>query len=154
MISLVAEDVDFDMLSKNLWDKSQPAAGEDLTELHLRYDLFPSRVTFEIDGTVIIGPRRRVPLFDFLVCIARTARALRADDPTSLGFTEAADRVYFRPLNGNTVEVSTSGSGLLVQADRLDLIVALEEFLASGRTRLVDNVPGIQGNPQIVQLTV
>jgi hypothetical protein len=154
MISLVVEDVDFDVLSKNLWDKSRRTAGEDLTETDLHYTLFPSRVTFEVSGIVVIGPRRRVPLFDFLACVAQSTKALRANEPTSMGFTEAADRIYFRPLNGNNVEISTSDSDLLVQADRPELVATLEGFLLSGRTRLVDNVPGIQRNPQMVKLTV
>ncbi|MEU4556532.1 hypothetical protein [Micromonospora violae] len=154
MISLVVEDIDFDVLSKNLWDKSQRTAGEDLTETDLHYTFFPSRVTLEVGGIVIIGPRRRVPLFDFLACVAQLAKAVRVNEPGSMGFTEAADRVYFRPLNDDTVEISTSDSDLLVQIDRLELEATLVAFLSSGRTQLVDNVPGIQRNPQIAKLAV
>ncbi|GAB3815292.1 hypothetical protein [Micromonospora zhanjiangensis] len=152
MISLVAEHVDFDILSKNLFDKSRRAAGEDLTETDLHYTLFPSWVTCEVDGTVIIGPRRRVPLFDFLACVAQSIKAIRANEPISIGFTEAADQVYFRPVGGGKVQISTSGSDLQLQVDRLELSATLERFLSSGRAQLIDNVPGIQQNPHIGKL--
>jgi hypothetical protein len=154
MISLIVEGVDFGVPSKNLWDTTQRGAGEFLTETDLHYSLFPSRVTFEIGGIVVIGPRRRVPLFDFLVCVTRLAKALYVNESTSIGFTEAADRIYFRPLNGGGVEVSDSESGLLVQTDRVELVVALEEFLSNGRTQLLENVPGIQRNPHMVKLVI
>lgn len=154
MISLIVDETDFDIVSKNLWDESRLDAGQDLTETDLHYTLFPSRVTFEINGTVVIGPRRRVPLFDFMACAVRLVRALRFSETTSMGFTEAADRIHFRPVTGDVVEISASEPDLLIDIDRLELVAALEDFVSRGRELLADNVPGIQRNPHFVKLFV
>jgi hypothetical protein len=42
----------------------------------------------------------------------------------------------------------------VVRADRAELINALTDFLADGRRRLIENVPGIQRNPYLSKLAV
>jgi hypothetical protein len=55
---------------------------------------------------------------------------------------------------GDNVEISTSNLDLLVWVDRLELLAVLEELLSDGRARLIDNVSGIERNPQLIKLTV
>jgi hypothetical protein len=59
-----------------------------------------------LSSTAVIGPRRRVPLFSFLVSVARLITAPRADRAYTLTFTEAAGVVEFRPVAGDRVEVA------------------------------------------------
>ncbi|WP_412539128.1 hypothetical protein R8Z50_25180 [Longispora sp. K20-0274] len=152
MIAFTVEDTDFGLFGNRVVDTSRHCAGEDLTETDLHYSLFPCRVTLNIDGVALVGPRRRVPLFDFLACVARLVKALREEVATSMGFTESADRVHVRPVGGGNVEISTSDSDLIVQIGRLELIDALVAFLADGRALLTDNIAGIQRNPMFSKL--
>jgi hypothetical protein len=77
MIEILAEDTDFEPSSPHLFSPSHRGSGDVLTETDLRYTVFRSYVTLAVARTAVIGPRRRVPLFDFLVSVARLIAALR-----------------------------------------------------------------------------
>jgi beta-lactamase class A len=84
--------------------------------------------------------------------VARVIKAIRAGKPASLGFTESADRVYFRSFDSDTMQISRSDADLFVHVDRLELVTTLAAFLSNGRGQLIDKVPGIYRNPAISKL--
>lgn len=169
MIALLAEDTDFEPSSPNLFRPSQRGSGDVLCETDLHYTVFRSYVTLALSGTAVIGPRRRVPLFDFLVSVARLIAALRAGRAYTLTFTEAADVVEFRPAADDRVEVAAidpyrcDDHGVRLadpepdwsgQVDGPELLEALTGFLAYGRQQLLDNVPGLDRSPYVGKLFV
>ncbi|GAA2349733.1 hypothetical protein [Dactylosporangium salmoneum] len=169
MIALLAEDTDFEPSPPYLFEPSQRGSGDVLSETDLHYTVFRSYVTLALSGTAVIGPRRRVPLFDFLVSVARLIAALRADRAYTLTFTEAADVVEFRPVAGERVEVAATDPyrcddhgvrladpepDCLAQVDRPELLEALTGFLSYGRQQLLDNVPGLDRSPYVGELFV
>ncbi|MEU4780599.1 hypothetical protein [Micromonospora sp. NPDC023633] len=169
MIAILAEDTDFEPSSPYLFRPSQCGSGDVLSETDLHYMVFRSYVTLALSSTCVIGPRRLVPLFDFLVCVARLITALRADRAYTLTFTEAADVVEFRPVTGDRVEVAAidpyrcDDHGIrladpepdcLDQVDRPELLEALTGFLSYGRQQLLDNVPRLDRSLYIGKLFV
>jgi hypothetical protein len=169
MITLLAEDTAFEPSSPYLFTPAQRGSGDVLSETDLHYTLFRSYVTLALSSTAVIGPRRRVPLFDFLVSVARLIAALREDRAYTLTFTEAADVIEFRPGAGGRLEVAAidpyrcDDRGVLLtdpvpdclaHVDRPELLGALERFLPYSRRQLLDNVPGLDRNPHIGKLFV
>lgn len=151
MISLILDSAEFDIDRKNLWDKTSSGMGEDLTETDLHYIAFMSRITFRVDDVVVIGPRRETPLFDFLTCIATVLRDLENGLPASISFTEAADRVHLKRLDGR-VFISASEEEVSVWTDYGELVETLASFLADTRTTLFDRVPGLCQNPYVTKI--
>jgi len=72
----------------------------------LRYLLFPSRFTFSVGDVIVMGPRRRVLLFDLLCCVDRVLVDVREKKSASMGFPESADRVLFHPSTAGSVEIT------------------------------------------------
>jgi hypothetical protein len=147
MICLILESVDPPMDR----DALRRGAGKDLTDTDLRYSAFIFRVTFHVGGTVIIGPRRAVALFDFLVGVANVLRDLRQGVPTSLGFPDSSDRIHFRCTDDRAL-VTAPDQRVAVWADYRELEGALAEFLADTRTVLFRKAPGLRQNPHVAQI--
>lgn len=154
LVLLSAEEISFAVDPQRLWDKEHRTSGAEITETDLHYTAFPAAVTFTADAVPFVGPRRQVPLFDFLACAARAVRALRHGEAATLSYTESSDRVHLRPVDGDRVEISATGHRLVINVDRVELLETLTAFVQDGRAQLVDNVPGFRSNPQIGKLAV
>ncbi|MFI5846093.1 hypothetical protein ACIA8K_40960 [Catenuloplanes sp. NPDC051500] len=163
MIALLLHEVDFKVpvaVSGLPWHDGD---AENFDASSLRYALFPSRVTFSVGETLVMGPRLLVPLFDLLSCMAWVLPDIRENKPASMNFTESADRVLFNPSTGEAVEIvyaeARSRPGAVyfhearkVRVAREDLVDAFTGFLASGLHLLTDNVPGLRQNQHVKAL--
>jgi hypothetical protein len=163
VVRLILHEVDFSVpaaVSELPWYDGDP---EHFDGTSLRYLLFPSRVTFSVGDVVVMGPRRLVPLFDLLSCVAWVLVDVREKRPASMGFTESADRIQFKASTGDSVVIvyaeARSRPGVAyfhetrkARADREDLVDTLTAFLSSGLRLLTDNVAGLERNRHVREL--
>lgn len=131
---------------RKTWDISDKAAPALLSEVDLRYRCFAVGVTLRSGSTVIIGPDRMTPLFDFLATLVRVIQRIKAGEAASIGFTEAADRIGIS-VAGETITLDAGGDCALAEVSTLEFIAALEAALARGRSLLFSAQADLVANP-------
>ncbi|MFD4235767.1 hypothetical protein [Streptomyces sp. NPDC058542] len=123
----------------------------ELSTLFLRYTYFIYPVTLTVDDTEIIS-HNRLPLIDFMFCLAYSVEELRGTGKGEISFTEGSseihislkdDRLIFSPTWSEPVNASCG----VEEYDR-----TVSRFILSGIQMIVDRYPEMENNPAIREL--
>lgn len=136
------------------WDRAIGLDVEQIREIDLRYKFFMTPVTFEVEGTELIGGWS-LTLVDFALGVSEAADRLRSRQDAAIGFTESADVIYLDRLN-DVVRmrylVSNRAEKLVVEAPAKDLVEAMSAFVESAYERLIAEFPGLAGHPLVQRI--
>lgn len=122
-----------------------------VSEIDLRYKYFAANVELAVNGVVFIRPSRHEPVIDLGLSCKHVERRLALGEDAAFGFTERPEVIHIRGV-GRLVWIESSELPLRAKAERSSLLVELARFRESVYRRLVDDVPGIGGNPVVQRL--
>ncbi|MBD0672640.1 hypothetical protein [Streptomyces sp. CBMA156] len=133
------------------WDEAKHLNPEAITETALRYKYFSVGAELAVGGAEFVSGRSFVPLVDLALSLAWVADRLAGGEEAAFGFTERAEVIRLRPA-GDLVRVSSSAKPVEASAERTELLAKLAEFVDAAYARLIEEIPGLVGNPTIRRL--
>ncbi|MFC8705885.1 hypothetical protein ACFUIV_27410 [Streptomyces anulatus] len=123
----------------------------ELSMLLLRYTYFIYPVTLTVDDTEVIS-QNRLPLIDFMFCLAYSVEELRETGKGGISFTDDSseihiflkcDRLAFSPTWADPVNASCGVE---------EYARVVSRFIRSGAQAVVDRYPEMGNNPAIREL--
>ncbi|MEU6073200.1 hypothetical protein [Micromonospora sp. NPDC047074] len=119
--------------------------------MDLRYKYFGAQVDFVIDDMTVISKAGHVTLVDLALSLWHVEGRLASGEDAAFGFTE--DHEVIRLTGpGLVLTVQSSLRPGSARARRQALIPELAAFREAVYERLVDEVPGLAGNPVIQKM--
>ncbi|NLU80930.1 hypothetical protein HCA58_21735 [Micromonospora sp. HNM0581] len=129
-------------------DGSDPAS---VTETDLRYKHFGAQVEFVIDDMTVISKAGHVTLVDLALSFQSAERRLSSGEDAAFGFTERHEVIRLHGP-GSLLSITSSVKPGTAQVSRNELTPELAAFRESVYQALINEVPGLQGNPVVQRL--
>ncbi|MGW7090486.1 hypothetical protein [Streptomyces sp. NPDC054874] len=123
----------------------------ELSTLFLRYTYFIYPVTLTADDTEIIS-QNRLPLIDFMFCLAYSVEELRETGKGGISFTEDSSEIHISLKSDRLVFSPTWAEPVNASCGVEEYARAVSRFVRSGVQVVVDHYPEMGNNPAIREL--
>lgn len=136
---------------RQTWDDARRLDPKVISEMDLRYKYFGVNVELVVGGLELISRRKFVTLVDLALSFRGVVDRVSRGEDATFGFTESANVINIRQQEGG-LSVGSSTRSEIASVSSEELVDGLSRFIREAHGKLLQEIPGLAGNPIIQRL--